>query len=272
MMPSPNPHVMQRSQGEIRASYISNKGNTHVEDLFQSGCLKLMMPPGYDQHLDAIALNTAGGLTGGDHLSYKINVGAGSRVRVASQTAERLYRSSAGCAKSELSFCVLGGATLHWLPQETIIFDRSRFARNFNVHVEKDAHFFIVELMAFGRKAMGEEVEAGFFHDRWRIFRDQRLCFADDLRIDNFSSVHNPAGLDHYSSCASLLYVAPNVEDHARSIHNYLCQAKIKSGVSGWNSLVYARLLSHDIGELRRVVMEIYHQLTQNLPPVVWKL
>ena len=53
---------LQRAHGQIALTLCGNK----LEELYQSGCAKLMLPKTYGEMTEAVMLNTAGGITGGD--------------------------------------------------------------------------------------------------------------------------------------------------------------------------------------------------------------
>ena len=76
------------------------------------------------------------------------------------------------------------GAELCWLPQETILFDRARLARRIDVELADGASLLMAEAVVFGRAAMGEAMEQGYFADRWRVRRSGKLIFADSARLD----------------------------------------------------------------------------------------
>ncbi len=68
--------------------------------------------------------------------------------------------------------------------------------------------------MIFGRAAMGERVATGFVHDRWRVRRNGKLIYADDLHMDwaNAGLLDNAATLDGAGAVATILYVADETE------------------------------------------------------------
>ena len=101
---------LQRANGQIALALCGDK----LEELYQSGCAKLMLPKTYGEMTEAVMLNTSGGITGGDRLNVKIQVENGAVVAT-SQTAERLYRSITEPAKIEITLRAYNGATLHWL-------------------------------------------------------------------------------------------------------------------------------------------------------------
>ena len=94
---SPN---LQRARGQIGLSLCGDK----LEELYQSGCAKLMLPKTYGEMTEAILLNTAGGITGGNRLTVRIQAENCALVTT-TQTAEGLYRSSTEPAKIEVGLC-----------------------------------------------------------------------------------------------------------------------------------------------------------------------
>ena len=91
---------LQRAHGQIALTLCGNK----LEELYQSGCAKLMLPKTYGEMTEAIMLNTAGGITGDDRLTVRIQAENCALVTT-TQTAEGLYRSSAEPAKIEVGLC-----------------------------------------------------------------------------------------------------------------------------------------------------------------------
>ena len=70
----------------------------------RSGCREHRGDP-----LEAVLINTAGGLTGGDRLDWSIAVGDGASATVTTQTCEKVYRASSGIAEVGCRLSVGGG-------------------------------------------------------------------------------------------------------------------------------------------------------------------
>jgi len=72
---------------------------------------------------------------------------------------------------------VKNSSRVHWLPQETIIFDQGRIKRQLKVELSSEAEALIVEPVIFGRLAMGETNISGHFEDKIEIHvrRQDRL-------------------------------------------------------------------------------------------------
>ncbi len=78
---------------------------------------------------EAVLINTAGGLTGGDCVTMGVEMGEGTSAIVTTQAHEKVYKSSGGTVSIIASLKLGAGVTLEWLPQPTILFDRAMLAR-----------------------------------------------------------------------------------------------------------------------------------------------
>ena len=183
MFDTPLPQ-MQRTRGAAGATVKARDGRTVLEGLRQQGSAKAFLPRVDSPDPEIVFLNTAGGLTGGDKLSYSVSVGARGRATAATQTAERAYRAAQDVAQVEVRLRVGAGAELHWLPQETILFDGAALDRRTEVDLAPDARFLMVETVVLGRAAMGEAVAVLDFTDRRIIRRDGVPVMVEPLRFD----------------------------------------------------------------------------------------
>lgn len=178
--------MLQRATGEgVIAVERQAEGCARVTRLRQSGAAKLLCPRNHlDTAFEAVLLNTAGGLAGGDRLCWEASAGRDVTMRVTTQTAERVYRSNSGEARVETRLGVAEGASLEWLPQETILFDGSRLSRTLSIDLAESSNLLAVEAVVLGRRAHGERVRSGSLRDQWRVRCGGRLIYADAVRMD----------------------------------------------------------------------------------------
>jgi urease accessory protein len=170
------------------------------------------------------------------------------------QAAEKIYRSSGPVARIAVTLRAASGATLAWLPQETIVFDRARLSRSIDVELAADARFVACEALLFGRTAMGERVGGGSLRDRWRVRRDGRLAFADALVLDGAidRTLARPAIAAGANAVATLLYFAADAVPRVDAVRAALAQAGLEAGASAEGDMLVARLLARDGLTLRR--------------------
>ncbi|WP_415714889.1 urease accessory protein UreD [Roseibium sp.] len=271
----PRPLAMQRVDGVARIRFARSGGKTRLDDLFQSGAAKIRLPRVYGAPPTAVLLNTAGGLTGGDRLGYDIDVESDAHAIVTSQTAERAYRSSDGTANVRVTLQAGQASTLEWLPQETILFDRSRLKRTVTADLHATARLMLLETVVLGRTAMGEQVNSVFFKDSWRIRHDGNLVFADDIRLDGNPAeiLAGPATGNGKHVFATFADCVPDAEDRlnfARSCLEGIPENTTRAATSAWNGMLVARFVSSDSRDLRTTLMSFLTRYRAAELPRVW--
>jgi urease accessory protein len=267
------PIRMQRAHGQASVSFHTRDGRTCLDRLFQEGCAKLRFPrPLGADDPQAIIINTAGGLTGGDRFGTEVSLAAGAAASVTTQACERIYRSTGADAVVTNHLRLSPGARLAWLPQETILFEGGRLSRTLDADLADDAELVAVEAVLFGRQAMGETLHSGHLHDRWRIRCNGRLIFADDLRVEGDIAARlapQPA-MAGCRAMATVLFAGATPErflDAARSIIGP------NGGASAWSGKFLARLVEETGLALRRRLEPLLTLLLGGRPlPKVWQL
>ncbi|MEO1641211.1 MAG: urease accessory protein UreD [Pseudomonadota bacterium] len=244
---------------------------TVIGDLHQKGSLKALFPKVRGNALDAVFLNTAGGLTGGDRFDLAIACDAGAHTVVSSQAAERAYRAMPGqVAQVRVSLDVAAGGRVDWLPQETIIFDQSALSRRLDVRLSGDATALLVEPVILGRTAMGEIVHQMFLSDHWRVWRDGHLVFADAVRLngDAQALMAGKATGNGAGAMATVLLAGPQAAQAMSKI-----DLAPESGASLIaDDLLLIRLLAQDGFALRRQLIPVVEALATGPLPRVWRL
>ncbi|WP_417677732.1 urease accessory protein UreD [Roseibium sp.] len=263
---------MQRVSGRGHVAFKHASGRTRLSDLHQSGSAKIRLPKVYDGVPVAVLINTSGGLTGGDRLTYEAGVDAGGHAIVTSQAAERAYRSSGGVAEIENRLTAGNGATLEWLPQETILFNASGLHRTMTVNLSGDARLLAIESVVLGRTAMGETVDRISFRDRWRIQREGRLVFADDVRLEGDASdiLKGPATAGGGLAFATLVDCAVDADTRLGLARDALGQLKIRAAASAWNGVLVVRFVGADGRSLRDGLMTFLETYRSAGLPRVW--
>jgi len=262
-----------RAQGSLRIACKPLGAQTVLSSLYQKGSLKALFPRAAGSHMDAVFLNTAGGITGGDAYTYSLNVSEGASLRMTSQAAERVYKATLDQTGTVTTKAEVGDAgSLFWLPQETIVFDEARMRRSLNVSLNGTAEFLCVEPMVFGRAAMGETVKRAYIADQWRIKRDGKLIFADALKIEgNVAELMSRKAVGNGNiATAAIVMASPRAESKLTPLRKAI-------GDLGGTSLIrdgvlFARLLAKDSFTLRRALVPAIEALSDMNIPKTWRL
>ncbi|SEQ14938.1 urease accessory protein UreD [Thalassovita taeanensis] len=248
---------------------------TALSDLRSSGCLKVLFPRGNPERLTGIFINTAGGVTGGDHLRLRAEAGPDSHLTLSTQAAERAYRAQPKeVGRIATQLVLRGNAGLDWLPQETILFDHSALTRSLDVNMAGSARFLMVEPLVFGRAAMGERLAATALKDSVRIIRDGSLLFADCLQLagDAQNLLERRAIAGGAGAMASVLLAAPahEAESHLDAVRALMPDT---GGVSLIRpGLLFARILAEDSFVLRQSLIPVLTRLNGALLPRTWMI
>ncbi|HEX2815270.1 MAG TPA: urease accessory protein UreD [Phenylobacterium sp.] len=264
---------LQRAQGAGRIAVKAEDGATRLARLYQDGCAKIRLPTDHAARgLEAVLINTSGGLTGGDRMSWRVDAEARAALTLTTQACEKVYRARDGRAEVTVSLNAARGARIDWLPQETILFDGAALARTLEADLAEDARLLAVEAVVLGRTAMGETVRRGTLRDRWRIRREGRLVFADDLRFEGpIAEVAALAPtLAGGNAFASLLLVADDAERFLTPVRAAIGPS---GGASAFDGKLFARIVAADGLSLRRALLPAIAALRDGVPvPRVWRL
>jgi urease accessory protein len=88
------PPPLPRSFGAIELEFRQENGASRVQRVYQQGVLRVRFPNvARGGPPEAILINTAGGLTGGDCLTVLAELGEGTRTVLTTQAYEKVYRS-----------------------------------------------------------------------------------------------------------------------------------------------------------------------------------
>ncbi|WP_417767936.1 urease accessory protein UreD [Stappia sp.] len=270
-----SPPALQRVRGKARVRFALGGGVTRLADLEQSGSAKIRLPKTHGGAPVAVFLNTAGGLTGGDRLDFDAATGSGTHAILTTQAAERIYRSPEGPAEVASALSAAEDALLEWLPQETILFDRSSLTRSLSVDLAPGARLLAVESVVLGRQAMGEDVRALAFRDRWRIRRDGRLVFADEARIDGagpdiLAGSATAAGARAFAPLVDCREDAAGMVTAARELVDAQRGEKFRGGVSALPGLLVFRFLADTGQDLRAGLVALLERWRGTALPRTW--
>jgi urease accessory protein len=261
-----------RATGRIALSVVATSGQSRRARVHEAGSLRVRFPNAADAaQLEAVMVNTAGGMAGGDRFNVEIDVGAGARLSLTSAAAEKVYRSLGADTWVSVKLAASPGATLTWLPQETILFDQARLHRTIDLDLAGNANVLLAEAIVFGRAAMGEAVACGHLFDRWRVRVGGELVFAETTRLDGEIArrLSETAIAADGAAIASVLKF-PGDEDSAAAIRAMQQSFVGDVGVSAWNGLALARLVAPDGAALRHDLIAVLTTWSGRTLPRLW--
>ena len=261
-----------RAIGRIALSVAADADRSRRQRVHEEGALRVRFPNVSNRDaLEAVIVNTAGGMAGGDRFDLDIAVGSGAKLTITTAAAEKIYRSLGPDTEIRVKLGIGSGGTLGWLPQETILFDQIRLRRSIEADLAPDASLLLAEGVVFGRSAMGETLAHGHFFDRWRVRRDGAIIFAESLRLDDAiaEQLRQRAVAGGAVAIASVLKI-PGDEAAVAAVRAKEKDFAGEVGVSAWNGLALARLVAPDGAALHRDLIAVLTAFGNMPLPRLW--
>jgi len=263
----------QRAWGSGRLVAKGFDGRTRLDQFYQEGAAKIRLPNTYSSEMEAVLINTAGGLTGGDRMEWAITAGPGCYVTATTQACEKIYKAAFGTAEIATRIEAGPGARVHWLPQESILFDNASLTRSLDVDLATDAEFIAVEAVLLGRREMGEAMARGTMRDRWRVRRNGRLIHAEELHLsgDIAALTAQAPVLGGDVAFATVFYTGTQAEAFLPLVRAVL--GDCHGGASQWQDKLVVRLTAADGFNLRKILIPVISVLRGGASvPKVWNL
>ena len=256
-----------RARGAVRFDVHARDGVTRRGALHESGSLRVRFPSPEGEGLSGVFVNTAGGVAGGDRFDIEIAADEGARLTLTTAAAEKIYRAPGPAAQLNIALKVAAGAHLGWLPQQTILFDRAKVRRRFDIELDETASLLLCEIVVFGRTAMGERMEHGEFVDRWRLRRGGKLVFAETVRLDgDIGAKLARRAVARGGAAIGTALIVPGDEALIERIREASDSFAGEVGISAWNGFAMARFCAQNAAALRADMMAVLARTGAVLP------
>src|SRR5207253_11172144 len=132
----PSDQDLQRAEGSVRIVLTGSENGARIKEVFQRSPLRILFPSTVAGVVEeAVLVNTAGGIAGGDQLECSVTALANASIAVTSQAAEKVYRALSGPAHNATRLKVCQAAKLAWLQPETILLNWARLSRTTEIRL-----------------------------------------------------------------------------------------------------------------------------------------
>lgn len=250
---------------ELELAYARFDGSTRPVLRRHSGPLRVqkhLYPEGPEvcQH---IIVHPPGGIAGGDRLDISASVGSGAWAQLTSPGAAKWYRAG-GPAFQNVQLRVEAGATLEWLPQETIVYSAAQAELTTTIELEGNARLFYWDIIALGRPASGERFDAGHFQAQLNIHRDGDLLWHERQRVaGNDGLLYSPIGLDGQPVFATMIVsgeIDADLMERCREL-----PGRVRGDLTQLPGLVVARCLCDEALHARAWLIDLWRLLRPEL-------
>jgi len=221
-----------------------------------------------------IIVHPPGGIAGGDRLDLNARVGEGAWAQLTSPGAAKWYRATSP-AFQEVELKVEAGATLEWLPQETIVYSGARAELATRIELTDDARLFYWDMVALGRPAAGERFAEGHFQTQLDIRRNGTLIWHERQRVEGDDGLlDSPIGLAGQPVFATLIVSGEIDAELLECCRELRCAGR--GDLTQLPGLLVARCLASEALHARAWLIDLWRLLRPALlgreakPPRIW--
>jgi urease accessory protein len=265
---------------ELELSFARRESTTVIERRRHRGPLLVQRAfhPEADGTCHVYVLHPPGGVAGGDELSIRADVLEGAAALLTTPAATKLYRTRGAGSKLQQTFHVRSGASLEWLPQETLAFGGSNVVAATSVNLDAGASYIGWEITCLGRPASGDHFEKGSFRQCTEIRRGGELVLVDRTHVNADGSARSAAWGWAGRSVYATLVASATSQALVTELRASVAPARPGDvfAVTALSGLTVCRWLGSSAEQARRALSAAWRILRRELmgkpacPPRIW--
>lgn len=262
---APDTHVQHSAwQACLTLGFSAQDGITRLARREHCGPLRVQKPlyPELPHVCHAIIVHPPGGVVGGDRLRIEADIGPGAHAFLTTPGAAKWYRGNGRSAGQALVLNAGAGASVEWMPQETIFFNEADVELDQRIALAADASYLGCEILCLGRQASGERFTRGRIRQHTRITRGGKLLWWEQGSLTPALAA-SPLGMDENTVCATMIAVGDTpagVLEPLRALG-----AELQFGASRLRQLLTVRYLGNDSETARELMLAAWRILRPHL-------
>lgn len=278
---SSNLNLIEPWHGKLNLVYAHRQNATELIYHHHQAPLKVQRPfyPESPGICHSVILHTAGGVVGGDRLSYNLHLGDNSKVVTTTGSASKIYRSDGREARQNIEIKVDTNACLEWLPQETIVFNGAIYRQDMRVELAPGAHWLGWEITRFGRTARNEQFLQGEWRSNTEIWRMGVPLWIDRQWLPGSEKTfYSPNHLKGKPIVGSLVWIGSNISGEIMENIRHLWLGTGEMGVTNLQNGLLCRYRGTSTSEVRNWFMGVWQLLRVSMLnrnhciPRVWQV
>lgn len=265
-------------KAELQLGFARRGARTVLASRHQEGPLLVQRPfyPESNVACHTYLLHPPAGIVGGDELRVALNLDEGAHALVTTPAATRWHFSRGREARVTQSATLREGATLEWLPQETLLFDGTHARLATRINLSPGARFCGWEILGFGRPTCGEAFTSGRVDFRFELLRGGRPLLLERMRLEGQGDLGVP-GLRGFNACATLIATGATPKAVAEVRDVLATASDLVCGATCLGDVLVLRGLAVCCEPLLRTLAAVWTTLRPSVlgvtaePPRIWR-
>ncbi|PAF54425.1 urease accessory protein [Helicobacter sp. 13S00482-2] len=243
---------------------VGQNGKTIIEDTFFTPPLKLMSPFYEEDDIANIMLiSVSAGLMKGDSQKLDIHIGEDCKVKLSSQSFEKIHNTEEGYASRDTKIIIDKNAAFDFSPLPIIPFANSNFKGNTEIHMHSSSKLIYGEIICAGRISRDEIFNFKAFNSTLKIYVEKQAIFFDNTILQPEKlNLKNMCMFDKFTHYINLVVFDSSISvEYLRGLIN---EMGLNGGVSELSSTgICLKALSNGSEELIKLREKIHLQITQ---------
>jgi urease accessory protein len=248
--------------GILQLGFEYRQGRTHLIRNQGQAPLKVQRPfyPEGDEVCHSVIMHTAGGVVGGDRLTFDFRLSENSKALITTPAASKIYRTNGDEAHQTITMNLAEGACLEWLPLDAIIFNRAFYRQEMRVNLAPGANWLGWEVTRFGRSASGERFLSGNWRSRTEVWQEGKPIWIDRQWLPGSEeTLETPHGLAGCPIVGSFVWVGQSVEsEFVEKLRSLWAGSSGEIGVTRLSIGLVCRYRGHSSTEVRRWFIAVW--------------
>ncbi|PAF51597.1 urease accessory protein UreD [Helicobacter sp. 13S00477-4] len=206
---------------------IGLNGKCIIEDTFFTPPLKLMSPFYEDDTANIMLISVSAGLMEGDHQEMDFDIGQDCKVKLTSQSFEKIHNTQKGFASRNTQIKIANNATFDFSPLPIIPFANSDFRGSTTIYLKTNSNLIYSEIITAGRTSRDEIFAFKNFSSKLKIYKENKPIFFDNTLLDPKTiELNNVCLFDNYTHYLNLIIIGNQIPQE------YLKETIIKSNLN----------------------------------------
>ncbi|MCX2716437.1 urease accessory protein UreD [Helicobacter sp. MIT 21-1697] len=217
-------------------------GKNIIEEMFFTPPLKIISPLEDEDIAEIMLISVSAGLLKDDCQDIHIHIGKESKIRLISQSYEKIHDTQDGYASKHTHIQVEENAFLDYAPLPLLPFKDSSFKNTTDVYLSKNARLHYSEIICAGRVACGEIFDFTELCSRLRIYKENELVFFENTHLKPTQmDMQNPCLFDKYTHTLSMVICDDLLDLHI--LEEKIKNSSLNVGISTNNGAIIIKAL-----------------------------